>query len=441
MSRRRPKKARGSSAQRRRLYLGLALVAALVIAAVVVVNKSALVVALTPGENVSAVFARNYQLQVGGTAVKLAGTQVGTVSDVSTGSGSTIVVSMKLDSGTRAKLGSDPSAAIRPVTALGGRYYVQLSPGGVPGDYSGAQIAVARTTTPVELSQVLQAFQPSARAGLQNTIDDLNNTLSQGGSSALQSVVDDAPNTLGPAGSVLNSALGSNPGTDLPQLVTNLDRVSAVLTRNSGQLASILANLQSTAGSLAAESQPLSATVADLPQTLSSARTGLADLGVTLDKLDATAPGLLPTAVALNTALQQLDPALATARPVVNNLRSVLADAQPLTAQLVPTSQLATSVLNDVRGPVLDRVNGPIISRLDSKWSGVGDFAGGGNNGRTTYQELGVLAARFDNLSKYYDQNGPFANLQAGAGTNSVGGVPGLDRLLLDLTKIGGAPK
>lgn len=429
------------SPHRRHLVLGVSMIVALVVAAVVVVNKSALIVALRPGETVSAVFARNDGMEVGQTAVKIAGAAVGTVSGVSAGPGSTTVVSMKLDDGTLAKLGSAPTAAVRPVTLLGGRYYVQISPGGTPGTYRGGPIPLTRTTVPVDLDQVLQALQPQARTGLRSTVGDLNGALSQGGSTALRSLAADAPGTLGPAGDVLNAALGANPGSDLPALVTNLDRISVALTRNSGQLGSLLDGLRGTTASLAAQSGPLSRTVADLPRTLASARAGLADLGVTLDKLDATAPRLMPMAGSLDAALARLNDALTTGRPVISALRPVLADARPTVARLVPTSALATSVLDDVRGPVLSRLNGPVVSALDAKWSGTGDFAGDGGTGRTLYQELGVLAARFDNLSKYYDRNGPFANLQAGAGTNSVGGVPGLDRLLLDLTKIGGSPK
>jgi phospholipid/cholesterol/gamma-HCH transport system substrate-binding protein len=426
---------------RRHFKLGLVLFAAIALAAVIVVDKAALLTFLTPGETVTAQFPKNLELQVGGSDVKIAGTKVGTVSGIETTPDSTTVVSMKVDHGTRAKLGTDPAAAIRPVTVLGGRYYIELSPGGGRGSYAGDVIPVARTTAPVELPEVLSALQPSARQGLQATVKDLDDTLGAGGSDALRSLVQNAPGTLSPAGDVLNSALGAHPGTDLPSLVSNLDKTAAVLTAKDGQLASVLDKLSSTTAAVDAGSPQLAAAVADLPATLRATRSGMTDLGGTLDKLTQVAPEAGPSVRALDDALRHLDPALAAARPVVADLRPMLADTRPLVDRLVPVSKEATGVLDDLRGPVLDRLNGPVITRLNEQWRGTGPFAGGGANGHTVYQELGILAARFDNLSKYYDQNGAFANLQAGVGTNSLAGTPGLDRFLLDLTEIGGAPK
>ncbi|HEV7977929.1 MlaD family protein [Amycolatopsis sp.] len=426
---------------RRHFRLGLVLFAVIALAAVVVLDKSSLATFFTPGETITAQFPRNLELQVGGSDVKIAGTRVGTVSSVETTTDSITVVSMKVDNGTRAKLGTDPGGAIRPVTVLGGRYYIALSPGGGGGEYRGDLIPLARTTAPVELPEVFSALQPSARQGLRKTVGDLDGALSAGGSDALRSLLQDAPGTLSPTGDVLKSALGNNPGADLPQLVGNLDQLANVLTRQDGQLASVLEKLHGTTSAINAGSKQLGAAVADLPETLRASRAGMTDLGGTLDKLKAVSPGARPGVQSLNEALDHLDPALAAARPVVADLRPLLAEARPLVDELVPTSQLATSVLDDVRGPALDRLNGPIIAQLNTQWRGTGPFAGGGANGHTVYQELGILAARFDNLSKHYDQNGAFANLQAGVGTNTLAGIPGLDRFLLDLTKIGGAPK
>ncbi|WP_020498650.1 MlaD family protein [Sciscionella marina] len=432
---------KSAGSTRSAVVYGLAFFAVLVVAAIVVFAKPTLLTWASSGETITAEFDRDVGLQQGNSEVKIAGTKVGTVSGVDTSTPSKIVVSMKVDNGTRAKLGSAPTAAVRPVTLLGGRYYVQLAPGGAHGTFTGDNIALGHTTTPVDLDQVLSALQPPSRQGLRQTVSTLDGSLRNGGSTALQSLTRDAPGSLGPAAGTLDAMRGQHPDTDLPQLVTNLDSVATTLTRRSGQLGSVLDKLQGTAAGLRSGSSALGQTVAQLPATLRSTRAGITDLGATLDKLAVTAPKAQPAATTLNTTLSHLDPVLVKTRPLVADLRPLLTEARPLVDQLVPTSQLATGVLDDVRGPVLDRVNGPVISKLNEQWRGTGPFAGDGANGHTTFQELGYLAARFDNLSKYHDRNGPFANLQAGAGTNSIGGVPGLDRLLLDLTKIGGAPK
>ncbi|MPY81461.1 MAG: MCE family protein, partial [Actinophytocola sp.] len=59
---------------------------------------------------------------------------------------------MKLDNGTLDKLGTEPSARIRPTTLLGGNYYVHLEHGGAEGAFDDETIPLTRTTSPpVEL--------------------------------------------------------------------------------------------------------------------------------------------------------------------------------------------------------------------------------------------------------------------------------------------------
>jgi phospholipid/cholesterol/gamma-HCH transport system substrate-binding protein len=102
--------------------------------------------------------------------------------------------------------------------------------------------------------------------------------------------------------------------------------------------------------------------------------------------------------------------------------------------QLVPTAQQATTTLNYVQGPVLDRLNGPIARTVLSPWSGTGAYAGDGGNGHLFYQEVGYLAAHSANLSQYGDRNGRMLGLGFGGGVSTVGGNdPGTALLLQSL--------
>jgi phospholipid/cholesterol/gamma-HCH transport system substrate-binding protein len=433
-----------SSRRRRRnsaiLGLSVLVVAGGLIAAAF--NKQAIVQAVKPGEIVKAEFSQDYKLGVDDSPVKIAGTPVGTVVSVDNASDGHVIVSMKVDGGTRAKLGSAPSADIEPTTILGGRYYVSLTPGGAPAVWNGDVIPLARTSTPVELEQVLSALQPSALKGLQTTIGSLNGTLSRGGQGALRKLLADGPGTLQPAGQVANALLGQDPATDLQSLVPNLNATASVLNQRSGQLGSILDDLNKTTATLAAQSVPLSNAIGTLPQTLADTRTGLDHLHVTLNKLQATAADVRPVVQQLTPLLRKLNPVLVEAQPVVHNLVPLLQNAQPLVQELIPVSQQATSVLDDVRGPVLQRINGPIIGAVNNKWSGTGPFAGGGDDGFTTYQELGFLGANGDFGDREFDQNGHLISFQMGIGTNSLLGLPGnLNQVLNGLQEIGGPPK
>jgi phospholipid/cholesterol/gamma-HCH transport system substrate-binding protein len=208
-------------------------------------------------------------------------------------------------------------------------------------------------------------------------------------------------------------------------------------------LGSIVDSLRTVSVTLSNSRAPLAQTIGSLPQTLATTRTGLVSLQGTLNQLTSTATAALPAAQQLGPLLTAANPVIAQARPLVDNLRPLLDQALPIVAQLVPTAQQATSTLNDVSGPVLDRVNGPIAKTVLSPWSGTGYYAGDGGNGHLFYQELGYLAAHSANLSKYGDKNGRMLGLGLGAGVSSVGGNdPGTAQLLqaLGLLPANGLP-
>lgn len=407
-----------------RIGLALAVVAAVTGLAV----KPAVQSALRSGDTIRAEFDGNYQLHPNESKVKLDGLAVGVVTGVGRSDHGTVIVSMKIDKGVREKLGTAPTARIEPTTILGGIYSVDLQRGGPTGAPAGV-IPVSHTSTPVELDRVLEALPQSARTGLRHTVGNLDATLADGGGSALDSVLRDAPPTMRTGGQVLAAARGTHPDTDLSTLVGDLDSTARALDRTDGQLGDIVDDLATTTSVLAREREPLATSIATLPQTLTATRSGLADLGATLDRLKTTAPAFRPSAQRLGPLLARLDPVLRQTRPLVADLRPTVADARPLVDRLVPTSTQATSVLDDVRGPVLQRLNGPIIHDVLSPWHGTGGYEGGGRAEQadhTFYQELGYLVARFNNLSKSFDQNGNFVNFHLGTGSTGVllGGTP-----------------
>ena len=69
---------------------------------------------------------------------------------------------MEVDKDIPAKLGTAPTATIRPTTLLGGNYFVDLKPGGDPGEFHDV-IPVAHTTLPVELDKLLDLSNEEVR--------------------------------------------------------------------------------------------------------------------------------------------------------------------------------------------------------------------------------------------------------------------------------------
>jgi phospholipid/cholesterol/gamma-HCH transport system substrate-binding protein len=378
---------------------------------------------LSPGETVEAEFARGYKLEAYRSGVRIAGATVGKVRSVKATDHGTVVVSMKVSEKARDVLGSSPSASVRPTTLLGGVYYVSLAPGGTDAEFDGDVIPVKRTTVPVELDKVLSSLNTPAQEGVQGVVRQLDKTGKAGARTNFRKLLKDAPGTLEPTAKVLNAARGTRPGTDLTALVDGLQTTAATTTRRRGQLDSIFADLDRSTAALASGSQPLAEAISTLPQSLRTTRAGMSDLRGTMDRLTSTAESLQPTARSLDSLLEELDPVLVRARPVVHDARAFLADARPLVRHLIPTSEKATTAMTNVRGPVLDRVNGPIKALVLSPWKGTGPYAGGGNN-NTFFEELAYLGVDGAKVFQTHDGNGAQGRLMAGIGAQTLGGGP-----------------
>src|SRR5581483_706941 len=269
--------------------LGYLIIGLVVLWGVAAFAKDHIASVLSSGDMVTASFSRQYRLQPYKSVVKVSEVRVGEVTDVKTEDNGVATVTMRLDHGVQAKLGSDPSAAIRPTLVVGGIYYVELTPAGRGGQFSGA-IPVSHTTIPVELDEVLTPIDPSAPKGMQAAIRQTDATLQQGGKDALRNLVQNVPAALRPASVVLNAARGTDRDRDLPRMVTGLENFAADFTRRDGQLADNINGLHTVAATLAAESGPVAQTISTMPQTLRTTRAGLLDLQPTLRDLTDTAP-------------------------------------------------------------------------------------------------------------------------------------------------------
>ena len=384
---------------------------------------------LRPGSTVEAEFATNYhgKLYADETEVKYAGIVVGVVSDVEQTERGTALVSMKVDDDVVSKLGSRPSARVAPKTVLGGEYAVELSPGGGSGSFTDEIIPVERTRTPVELDRLLESLPAPTRQSLQDVVRDSERTFANGGSDALRELVANVPRTLDPAADVLDAARGTRPARDLPQLVTNLKSTAQALRGRSGQLSEIVESLDTTTTALADSGRPLADTVSALPAALRTTRSGMADLRGTLDRLRTTSADLGPAVRELDPLLRTLNPVLRETRPLLADLNPLLDDARPVFDDLVPVAERGTQILEDVNGPVVDRVRGPILDTVMHTWHGTGPYAnsgGGMQADHKLYEELAYMVVNLDRASMTQDAQGSLLGFQAGLGSNSVAGVP-----------------
>ena len=430
------------AADRRRLVTGVGVLAVVLALLVGVFYKQAFLAWVRPGETIQVEFARAYKLDAAESAVKIAGSPVGVVESVEQTGRDTSLVTLKVDRGTRELLGQAPSALVRPTTILGGRYFVELRPGGPPGEFSDARIPVSRAKTPVELNEALEALQPRAVQGLRGTLTELDQTFGGDGSPALREFATAVPAPLHSIGTVLDAARGNEPDVDLGRLVSDSDKAARAVAARDGQLDDIVRSFDVTTGALARQSQPFAEGIGNLPGALTAIDVAARRVSVTLDKLRDTAPRLEDTADEFDPLMAHLDPMLDRLRPVSDRLPGVLRDARPLVHDLIPVSTRGREVFDDLRGPVLDRVNGPVTRTLNTRWTGTGRFAGSGNNGNTVYQQIAAMISNVANSTVQHDQNGSAINFELGEGPSMLDGLPfALDDRTHRIDGIGGPPR
>jgi phospholipid/cholesterol/gamma-HCH transport system substrate-binding protein len=433
---------KGNVLVRRPVASGLVILAVAALATILLFQKSAILTALRPGETITVQLARQYKLEPYGSVVKIAGTKIGVVSSVDTASNGLTSVALKVDRGTRALLGSEPSATVRPTTVLGGAYYVQLHAGGDPARTGSSVIPVQRTHLPVELDQLLSAVPPDAQYGLRGTTAQLDRTFQAGAGPALNTLLAHAPDTLKPAGVVIGALRGQNPDSDLYRLVTDLNKTARSLSARPGQLRSVVDSLAEDSRVLGARAGAVDRTIATLPDTMSHTRDGADHLSSMLDAIIDTAADARPSVRELDPLLRKLQPVLSDLRPVLTDLEPALDDARPVVKDLVPAIGDATDVLDDLDGPVLRRVNGPILGTLNSKWKGLAPkFPQGGDNGNRFYEELGYMFAHITAGTKYQSASTHLLGFQAGAGSTTPEGTGVTAQQLQDfLGEMYGAP-
>ena len=411
--------------------------------AVVLAFKAPILTKLRSGDAITAEFSDSYRLRPNESKVKLAGLKVGVVSQITYTDRGTALVSMKVDDDAIQVLGSKPTAVIAPLTILGGVYSVELRQGGGSGAFEGDSIPVSRTSVPVELDRILERLPGETRLHTQSMVGKLGATLGSS-NEAIERVARTAPGVMNPATDVFLGAQGTRPGSDLPQIVGNFYHVADVLTQEDGELDRIVQRFEQTTGVLAAHSENLAAGFESLPETLRASRSGLHSLGDTLDRLRGTAEAFKPAALEMAPLLRTTNPVLKKARPLMADLRPLMADADPLMQQLAPAVDRGTQVLDQVKGPVMERVNGPFTDMMMNTWRGVGPYKGNGAGPQadhTFYQELGYLFVNMDRASMTQDSQGSMLGFQVGVGQASLEGLPFTLPNLIDqmLKVVGGA--
>jgi phospholipid/cholesterol/gamma-HCH transport system substrate-binding protein len=217
--------------------------------------------------------------------VEIHGVRVGRVGNLTPVDGLADAVLRIDDSGVR--LHDDATAAVR-LKSLVGESYVDVNPGTAsrPELADGALLPLARTSSPVQLDQVLNTLDPATRTALAGLLTELGSGV-RGRSGDIAGLVRQSESTLGSTGATFHAF-------DAPQLgdlLATLQADTGVLADRSAALTGIFRNGNSFLGALAPDTSNIQAVIVDAADTLARLDSVLRDrtqgLGNTLDELDA----------------------------------------------------------------------------------------------------------------------------------------------------------
>jgi phospholipid/cholesterol/gamma-HCH transport system substrate-binding protein len=388
-----------------------------------------------------AVFTTETQLHIP-SPVRIAGVDIGQVVSVQhiPGSSEAAVVTMQINN-NGLPLHADATLNVRPRIFLEGNFYADLHPGSpsAPVLASGATLAAANTSGPVQLDRVLAALTSNSRKNLQTLLSGLGSALN-GPPTAAQDAVQD-PSVRGLTGgqalnaslkystdafrasAIVNQALLGIQPNDLSRVVTGNEQLFRGLAASGTQLSSLVTTFNATVAALASRQQSLSQTIAALPPWLQATDNALGPLNASYGPTRAFASALIP-------GVEQLDPTIGAGLPWIAQSTALFSPGElgGLLSNLTPAVQNTSSAL----------------SLTKTLLSGADEFARclshnivpTGNQviqdqpvgtGLPVYQEFFQSAVGLAGASQNFDGNGRYLRATAGGGAQQIqtSSIPG----------------
>jgi phospholipid/cholesterol/gamma-HCH transport system substrate-binding protein len=365
--------------------------------------------------------------------VRIAGVEVGKVIS-SERDGDATTVTFTVDD-TGRPIHENAFASIRPRIFLEGNFFIELDPGSpsAPELKSGGTIPVSRTSTAVQIDEVLTALQSPVRADLGRLLESYGGALTDEPTAAQN--LDQLPQVQGLSGgqalnkvfeyggeagrysSQVTQALTGTEPHDLARLIAGTGRTAAAFAANQQDLQGLIDNFDIFTGALANQSDNLATTVHLLAPTLKTAHTSLVSLNDSLPALRTYAIELRPAVAELPGLIKASKPWLAQVRPLLSGKEA--GGAAKLLAESTPGLAGAAQAGNEVALPQLNQLSQCTSKVLVPTGNQVIDdqFSTGGPNYREFLYDLANFAAAAQN----FDGNGPLLRAQAGGGPVLVG--------------------
>jgi ABC-type transporter Mla subunit MlaD len=297
-----------------------------------------------------------------GADVRIAGTPVGKVSDV-TRSGDHAVLTLKLDD-TVETVRSDARAELRPRLMFEGTAYVDLDPGTQAAKPLGARILPMRNTqTYVSISDALRVVDANVgrvAATARREADP----------AALQQLLRRAPPLVENGAAVARAARGPTT-VELRGALRHLSQTTEHVARDTGDLEPLIRSANRTiAAAATANARPLTAMLRRLPAAGKELRAGAHTIAVLADRIRPLAIDARPAATDLGPTLDAVRPLLRQATPAARDARPLIATAAGVIDALPSAAPAASRALAEL-DPSLKVLDTTLLPALAKK-TGIG---------------------------------------------------------------------
>jgi len=295
------------------------------VAAVTVALIAVAFILLSGGSSyqVRAVFANASQI-VSGDLVEVAGTSIGTVSNIALTPNGQAELTFSITNHSYDPLRLGTQATIRELSLSGiASRYVDLHPGSVANSAipQNGVIPTSDTTSEVDLDEIFDTLNGPTLKGLQNLFQGSASQYKGAGKKAQEAF--QYLNPAVAASSMLFQELNRNTGNFTNFIVKTSNLVSDVATRSS-DLSGLVSHLATTTQALASQRTDLASSLQQLPGFMRLANTTFVNLRTALDDLKPLVDDSKPVAPKLEKLLVQLRPLARNSVPTLNDLSDII---------------------------------------------------------------------------------------------------------------------
>lgn len=384
------------------------------------------------GYEVNATFSNSANIALN-SPVRIAGVDVGKVIETKRDGNNTEVTFTVSEAGR--PIHDDAFASIRPRIFLEGNFFIDLDPGSPSAEEmdSGGTIPVSRTSTAVQIDEVLSALQSPVRADLGRLLESYGLALTheptaeedrtqlpevkgKTGAEALNGALRYGGDAGRYSAQVANALLGTEK-RDLARLVSGAGRAFGAFASRQEDLQGLITNFNVFTGALANQSVNLSTTIRLLAPTLRITQASMVSLNRSLPPLRTYAIELRPAVAELPDLIAASKPFLAQVRPLLSGKEA--GGAVKLLAKSTPGLAGAAQASKQNTLPQLNRLSlcttqvmVPTANQVvEDRFS----------TGQPNYREFLYNLVNFAGVAQNFDGNGPYARAQVGGGPVLVG--------------------